>query len=275
MNIPRIIAKVYSEPWAITEDAHRAIRETLAKKLDGTLKADSFDMMMPPEEMADPGEMTPPGCAIIPVHGIIGKHLSMIETLCGGYDLDQLCEAVDLAASDDSIQSVVFDFRTPGGTVTGLPEAASEIAELAQSKPCYAWTDSMCCSAGYWLASQCEAGVYAAPSAIVGSIGVKAYTVDESRALANQGIVVNAFSSGKYKTMGDPYRSMTDEEKAMLQAWVDSTGAQFREAVTSVRQSIVPDAMQGQCFRGQDAIDNGLVDGNPSDLMDLFDIIMG
>jgi protease-4 len=216
------------------------------------------------------GDMEPPDTfAIIPVYGIIGKHLSMMETMCGGYDLDEMCEQIDAIAQDQTIQTVIFDFRTPGGTVVGLPEAAAEIAELTTERHTVAFTDTECCSAGYWLASQCG-DVFSSPSAIIGSIGVKAYVLDESRALAQQGIVVNAFSSGKYKTMFDSYRPMTDEEKAWLQKWVDDTGTEFRTAVTSTRRNVTPEAMQGQVFRGKEAIDAGLVDGNYSDIDELI-----
>ena len=165
-NFPQIISKVYEQPWLITPAKHRAIQKLLAAHMAGT----PMDMPEPDDGEEDCCEIQMDGgTAIIPVHGIIGKHLSMMETMCGGCDLDEVCDMLDMAEQDDTVARVLLDFRTPGGTVTGIPEMARKIANY--SKPTIGFTDSECCSAGYYLASQCGK-FYATESSTVGSVGV-------------------------------------------------------------------------------------------------------
>ena len=255
MNIPRIITKVYYEPWAILPDTHAAIRSAVEAKLRG--ESPVIKVKMPDDK--ETGIERAGDVALIPVHGIIGKHLSELEMLCGGCSLDAVQDQIEEVGGDDGIQHVVFDFRTPGGTVTGVPEIGELIAELTANKDnTLAFTDSLCCSAGYWMASQC-AVIAVTKSSILGSIGVRAYYEDASRYYKNQGVEPQEFSSGKFKTMGSPYRPMTDEEKAMIQKRVDDYGAEFRDAVRSTRE-IQDDKMEGQIFSGKEAAAIGMAD---------------
>jgi ClpP class serine protease len=123
-HFPQIISKVYEQPWLITPAKHRAIQRLITAHMDG------HGMDMPKDDGEEEAEeiAMDGGTAIIPVHGIIGKHLSMLETMCGGCDLDRVSQMLDVAAADESVKRVLLDFRTPGGTVTGFPELARKIA---------------------------------------------------------------------------------------------------------------------------------------------------
>ena len=208
--------------------------------------------------------------SVIYVDGIIGKHLSSMETACGGVDLDDVCKQLKLASSDSNCKNIVLYFNTPGGTVTGVPEASALIKEIASSKPIYGYADNLCASAGMWLASQCTA-FYVAPSATVGSIGVYNLCLDESLALADDGIKVNAFSAGKYKLSGASFKPMNDEEKAMFQADVDGIYAQFKLAFDG--KNVADDDMQGQIFNGLEAVNKNLANGTLNCLDDILSIL--
>lgn len=254
MSYPRIIQKVYREPWLITAAAHGAIRHALESRLAGDV---TEDVALPIEDDdRDPQQIA--GVAVIPVYGILGRHLSSLETMCGGCSVDAIWGNLELAAEDSGIRSIVLDFDSPGGVVTGIPELASFIRDVNERKRCYAYTEACCCSAAYWLASQCEA-MFATPSAEVGSIGVYSVYIDISKQLEKDGVTVNAISAGEYKLTGAPFKPMTDEERAMLQTQVDSVYAAFKADV--VRGHSIADAdMQGQVFSGSEANKYGLVD---------------
>lgn len=265
-NFPQIISKVYEQPWLITASKHRAIQRLLATHLQGgdiTIKPDDEEDSQP-EEIAMDGST-----AIIPVHGVIGKHLSMMEMMCGGCDLDSTSTMMDMAEADDSVKSVLLDFRTPGGTVTGIPELGRKIANF--SKPTVAFTDSECCSAGYWLASQCGK-FYATESSTVGSVGVYMALLDESRALENEGVKINAIKAGEFKLAGASFKPLTDSERAMFQAGVDKLHAQFKAAVLRNREIDVK-CLEGQCFDGEEAAANGMVDGLVESVTDVLDMV--
>jgi signal peptide peptidase SppA len=252
MGYPRIIEKIYREPWAIKPTTHHAIQSSLAAALNGEQLPSDL------EEMEEEYEYSQEGISIIPISGIIGKHLSLVESSCGGVDVDSVSLALDAAVADSS-SSILLYIDSAGGTVTGVPELAHKIKEASKVKNVIAYTDSLCASAAYWLASQANA-VYCSTSAEVGSIGVYMAMLDESKKLEEEGITVNTFSAGKYKLAGSSWKAMTEEERKMFQEDVDYWYALFTRDVLAGRK-LDESTMQGQTFVGEKAVELNLVDG--------------
>lgn len=203
------------------------------------------------------------GLVTLPIHGIIERKLSkMDKCLFKWLGIDctesgELAQVIAQVQDDPNVTAVLFDIDSPGGTVNGTPELAAAVSRLCKEKHVYAFTAGLCCSAAYWVASKCDV-IYAAPSAVVGSIGVVMSIVDSSELHKNLGLKVEVFAAGKYKAAGLTGTSLTDEQRELLQSQVDATCAEFKAEVT--RRRTIDDAdMQGQCFRGVDAIRRGLV----------------
>ena len=100
-------------------------------------------------------------------------------------DVEDVEEMLEEAHRDPEVEVIIFDFDSPGGTVTGVPELAARIR--ACEKRTVGWTCKQSCSASMWLMSQCDE-VYVSPSSVVGSIGVYIAMLDESKALELEGI---------------------------------------------------------------------------------------
>lgn len=220
--------------------------------------ADHLDLSerAPIEPQPSVNESEDPSVAVIPVEGILGKRLDWFEASCGGCDCNDVAAALDLAAKSPAVQSVILDFNSPGGTVTGIPELGRKIA--AFDKPIFAFTEVECCSAAYWLASQTDA-IFATPSSVLGSVGVYLALLDESGWLEKEGLKVNAIVAGKYKLMGAPFKPLTDDERKMLQRDVNKIFDQFKAAITAQR-TLDEEFLQGQVFDGDDALKIGMVD---------------
>lgn len=149
--------------------------------------------------------------------------------------------------------------NSPGGVVTGVPEAAAAIAQLATIKPVVAVTDSQSASAAYWIASQATEN-WLTPSAEIGSIGVYSALVDESAAWAKDGYKLELMKAGAHKAAGIPGLPLSAEDRALMQASVDSIYAEFTAAVAARRPRMNQSRMQGQMFRGAAAVEAGLAD---------------
>lgn len=250
---PHIISKLFYEPVMITRARHQAMCQVVEAHMARIDSGDADDM---PDEAG--AYVTTGRTAIIPVNGVLVGHASDIPASSCGCGLDEVAQMVDVAVADPGISKIVFNFNSPGGGVTGVPELGRKIAGIV-SKETVAFTDSECCSGALWLASQCQ-HFYSTESASVGSIGVWCAYVDMSRKLERDGQNVQEFSAGKYKTMGAPWKALTKEEGAMIQAGVDKIYGQFKDAVNNRRQ-VADEFMQGQIFDGEEAISAGLVDG--------------
>jgi protease-4 len=271
---PRIAAALLSARWCITPAALAAIRNTFEAACAGRLRADEH-MPMPgqPDDYEEAEPVMAEGILVVPVHGVCARYLSAMETDCGGLDLNDTEATLREAQADPRVQGIVLHFNSPGGTVTGIPELASLIRTISETKPVIAFTDAQCCSAAYWLASACDSLVVT-PTADVGSIGVYSALVDESAAWAQEGYKLELMKAGKHKAMGIPGLPLAPEDRALIQAEVDSIYAMFTADVVANRArngaQVAEETMQGQTFMGGSAVAVGLADRVVGSLTDLL-----
>lgn len=196
------------------------------------------------------------GVAVLSVSGVIAKDVGADPWLWA-VDVDLVAAELERLAADPAVEAIVLDFDSPGGGVCGVPELATAIAGI--EKPVVAFTDSMMCSAAYWLASGADA-ILASGSADVGSIGCYCAVLDESRFADRVGIKVNLLASGKYKGAGYPGTEVTQEQLDLFMDGVLATAEEFKAAVLEHRE-VPAEAMEGQSYGGKDAVGVGLVDG--------------
>lgn len=256
MNHKSQLIKTMAQPWAI-----RAA--SMAVIIDSTCGNDAMAFIdLEKIEKKEPCAYTvEDGLATIQVSGVIGKKLPKWMAAFGMVDVDDVCKAVVAANADTAIKSILLDIDSPGGSVTGVPEAGNTIRESA--KPIYAYSDTLCASAAYWLASGAS-GIFASESALVGSIGVFVPIVDMRKMYEMAGIEMDVIKSGSLKAAGYPGTSLTAAQRADLQASVDFVYSKFtgfvcsRESANGKPQS---ESMQGQDFYGDQAVYAALVDG--------------
>jgi protease-4 len=267
MRYAHLLASLRSTPWAALPATIQTVSDLLSARVRG-LRPPRADDGLPWEgDDAEPADTPPPplyqiaapGVALVEARGIIGKHLSGMAMLCGGCDVERVGAALEAAAEDAGVRSIVLHLDTPGGTVPGVPELASRIRHITTRVPVYGFVDDLCASAGYWIASACS-GIFATPTASLGSIGVYMALVDESQAWAEQGWKLVLVKAGTFKAAGTPGSEITDEQVAQWQQGVDALYAMFAADVRRGRPAVADESMQGQCFLGAAAQAVGLVD---------------
>lgn len=263
---PQIARVLMCEPWAIRPDVHAQLVQQLeahaAARAGATVKADGVNEWRQARGLDRMWEYDDEsGHGLLRVRGIIGRGLSALDMECGGVCLDQVTDALGELAEMEP-QSVTVHLTTPGGTVTGIPEAAAAFREFnGQVAPLHAYADVQCCSAGYWLAACCETFT-AAPSATVGSIGVFTAALSSSKAAELRGYRVHLISSGKYKGAGTFGTDMTEEQLEFLRERVAGITEDFHGAVRAGRKRLKAEHMEGQMWyanRAPEGVHDGLV----------------
>ena len=253
------------EKWAILPASIEAAQATLGANIIEGAEAE------PQDEMDEYTFSEAGGVAIIPVHGVIGHKVGAVAKMLGAVDALDVMAAIELAADDDEVDTIILDIDSPGGTVAGVPELAETVEAVQESgtKKIYAYTDSQMASAAYWLAAGAN-GIFAAPSADVGSVGVYLPVMDTSAALAEQGVSVEIFKSGKYKAAGFPGVALDEEVRKHLQLEVMDTYNEFSGFVKKYRPELSYDSLQGQTFTGRRAAEIGMIDGEAKNLDSLL-----
>lgn len=172
--------------------------------------------------------------------------------------------ALVAAAKNPDVKHILLNIDSGGGSVSGCQDTGTLIRKINDAlKPISAFTGGTMASAAYWLGS--SAGrVYAAPTALVGSIGVLATHKEYSKMYADAGIGVTVVRSGEYKALANSVEPLSDKGKAQLQAVVDATNTVFTQHVANMRGKttdyVDANMGQGREFVGAQAADVGLVD---------------
>lgn len=271
MTHTHLIHAVFAEPALITAAAHASIRELVkshvltphAAQRTGTVCGEMVEL----ESM-----VVEAGVARIPVGGVLGRKLSGMEKGSGAVDFADIERDIDEAEDDPRVRAIVLVMDSPGGMCNGTPELATRIEQCA--KDVYAWVPGGCYSAAYWLACSCD-GIFSAPSGGVGSIGVYIPWFDESKRYEDAGVIADPITSGQFKAAGFPGTSLSEAQRAQLQARVDSLAAEFKAHVRANRGEIDDEFMQGQTFTASDALAIGLIDGVYRSLDDMVDEVVG
>lgn len=215
-----------------------------------------------PSEADDRGFLEDSDAAIVEIRGpLLRRAEGLMGLFCDNYEAirDRAAAAFASGAS-----RVVLRIDSPGGDAGGCFELSRELRamSLESGKALIAYADGNCCSAAYAIACAAEE-IVAAPTSVVGSIGVFQPMVDvtaQDRALGMNVVVV---ASGEAKTDGNPHVAITKEAVARVQDQVDDLAGLFFDLVADMRSGVTADevrALKGGTFLGVRAVGVGLAD---------------
>ncbi len=277
MNYIHILSYVASTPWAILPDKMQEILSVLAFRAAGHRFTPEEIEARIGEKNANGAPMRAGGVAVIPIRGVIAHRMSGMDDMSGGTSAERISSMLKQVAADESIGTIVYDIDSPGGTVPGVQELASQMYEMRGKKAQIAQVNDLAASAAYWLASQADE-IVSIPSGTAGSIGVFTVHQDLSEALAKEGIKVDVIRAGKYKVEGNPFEPLSDEGRAFIQARVDEAYSSFVKDVARGRGVNVSDVKggygQGRALSAKDALTAGLID-RIGTMEDTFSRVLG
>ncbi len=180
------------------------------------------------------------------------------------FSTKKLARDVTMLSKTPDVHAIIIAFDTPGGAVSGTPEAAAAVREATTRVPVYGVVEDLCASAGYYIASQCAEISAMESGAGIGSIGVRTLFVDYSRMLDKAGISYESITSSKFKDAGAPFKPLSAEYRALVQAEIDALHSDFVNAVAEGRNvsfSTVNERFgQGRVLRAIDAKQRGMID---------------
>lgn len=136
------------------------------------------------------------GIAVVDVVGMImpGFLLSIFANFFGICPLGNLIKTLQLLSSRNEVHAIILKMDSPGGSVSGVANAANDISILKDTTPIYAYVGDLCASAAYWLASACK-GITSSLAGCSGSIGVLYVEWDFSNAYSNMGLSIRVHTN--------------------------------------------------------------------------------
>jgi protease-4 len=186
---------------------------------------------------------------------------------------DSLAALLREARHDDDIAAIVLRIDSPGGSVFASEVIRREIEALkAVGKPVIASMSSTAASGGYYIAMNADE-IWASPTTLTGSIGVFAVLPTLERTLAKFGVHTDGIGTTPLSGGFDLQRSLTNEQRELLQMSVDHEYRQFIANVATARGKTpeqIDAVAQGRVWAGSDAKAHGLID-NIGSLQDAID----
>jgi len=164
------------------------------------------------------------------------------------------------AACLDAPSTIALHISSPGGDAAGCCELARQLRAMAAAhqKRLIAYVDERACSAAYAIACAAER-IFAADTALVGSIGILATRVDVSARNTAEGLRVLFVASGARKADGNPELPVSDAEIESQQRIVDGLAIVLFELVRELR-GLEAEPLQAAVFCARDALAQGLID---------------
>jgi protease-4 len=212
------------------------------------------------ENISLPGASAKKNVALIKIEGAITTQQDFSLFAAPGAVSDQIVSQIEQANEDDSIEAIMFEINSPGGTVVASEEIANAVKKT--EKPTVAFIRELGASGGYWVASAAD-HIIADPFSITGSIGVLSTYLNFADLLKRYNITYEELKGGKYKDIGSSFRRMRDDERALLQQRIDMIHQAFIAEVAQNRNfsyEYAKEISTGIFYLGSQAKELGLVD---------------
>ena len=198
-----------------------------------------------------------------------GPHTALVELegliAPGSTSADEINETLRRAFRARDAAGVILRINSPGGTPVQAAQINAEIRRLRTrypDKPFFVVISDICASGGYYVAVAADE-IYAHPSSLVGSIGVRMDSFGFVEALEKLGIERRLVTAGEDKGMLDPFSPLEPDQLRHAKTMIGEVHEQFIEAVRDGRGDRLSDdesLFSGLYWSGARAKELGLVD---------------
>jgi protease IV len=181
----------------------------------------------------------------------------------GAMGSDTVAAALRSTAADDAVRAIVLRVNSPGGSYVASDTIWREVVRARNAgKPVVVSMGDVAASGGYFISMAADA-IVAEPGTVTGSIGVLSGKPVLGELLGKAGVTSDLIAEGSHSDMFTTTRPFSDDEWALVNAWLDHIYADFTGKVADGRgmsPERVHELARGRVWTGADALDNGLVD---------------
>lgn len=202
--------------------------------------------------LADKGKVGKGKVGMVKIEGVLGLDI----------DESTIVEELKDYRDDSSISAVVIRINSPGGAVAPSQEIFEAVRKLRAKKSVVVSMGSLAASGGYYIAVAGDK-IVANAGTLTGSIGVIMEIPNVEGLMGKVGVRTEVIKAGSHKDMASMWRTMSREERMILQRLLDDVHDQFIEAVADNRNMDVAEVREladGRVFTGRQAKELGLVD---------------
>lgn len=191
----------------------------------------------------------------------------MPEVPSSPYDMEQritekvAAELIKLK-DNDKVKAVVFRVNSPGGSAFISEQIWRQVVELKKVKPIVVSMGNVAASGGYYIS--CAANkIVAEPNTLTGSIGIFGIFPNATGLFKKLDVTADIVKTNTFADLGDLTRPMTEEEKTIIQSYIEKGYDTFITRCAEGRgmsKEAINAIGQGRVWTGEQAKERGLVD---------------
>lgn len=180
-----------------------------------------------------------------------------------GYNHTKTLQTLEQIKDDDNIKGLMLVVNSPGGGVYESAEIHDAIKAIKKSgKKVYVTMKNMAASGGYYISAPADK-IYASSETITGSLGVIMQSMNYKELADKYGVKFNTIKSGPHKDIMSPTKEMDEEERKILQSFVDESYNAFVKVISEGRHidtAQVKKIADGRIYSGLQAKKLNLID---------------
>lgn len=181
----------------------------------------------------------------------------------GGYNHTKTLQTLEQIKGDDNIKGLMLVVNSPGGGVYESAEIHDAIKAIKKSgKKVYVTMKNMAASGGYYISAPADK-IYASSETTTGSLGVIMQSMNYKELADKYGVKFNTIKSGPHKDIMSPTKEMDEEERKILQSFVDESYNAFVKVISEGRHidtAQVKKIADGRIYSGLQAKKLNLID---------------
>ena len=164
--------------------------------------------------------------------------------------------------NDENVKAVVFRVNSPGGSAFVSEQIWHQVVELKKVKPIVVSMGDVAASGGYYIS--CAASkIIAEPNTLTGSIGIFGIFPNVTGLFNKLSLTTDIVKTNTYADLGDMSRPMREDEKVLIQSFVERGYDTFLTRCANGRdmsKEAINEIGQGRVWTGEQAKERGLVD---------------
>ncbi|MDD3787875.1 MAG: signal peptide peptidase SppA [Petrimonas sp.] len=173
-----------------------------------------------------------------------------------------MVDQIEKLRKDDNIKAVIFRVNSGGGSAYASEQIWKAITDLKETKPVVVSMGDYAASGGYYISCNADK-IVAQPTTLTGSIGIFGLFPNFKGTTDKLGLDFDVVKTNKYSDFGNAMRPMNDDEKALLQSYINRGYDMFLSRCAEGR-NIPKDSLEkyaeGRVWTGNQALKIGLVD---------------
>jgi len=171
-------------------------------------------------------------------------------------------KVIEKLKENDKVKAVVFRVNSGGGSAYASEQIWKAITDLKEKKPVVVSMGDLAASGGYYIS--CNASkIIAQPNTLTGSIGIFGMFPNFGGLTNNIGLSFDNVKTNKYADFGNFARPMNEDEKTVLQNYIERGYDLFLTRCSDGRgipKDSLDNIAQGRVWTGNQALELGLVD---------------